>query len=72
MQQFQAILAQGGSEGQALAAALDRILAGERDETALREGLGPMMAMIIETILTGLADPSTLSDLLPSEPPESE
>jgi hypothetical protein len=31
-----------------------------------------MMAMIIETILAGLADPSTLADLIPFEPPEPE
>ena len=67
VQQFQPRLAQAGPEWQALSRALDRILAGERDEDDLCEGLQFNAAMIIETILAGLADPATLSDLLPSE-----
>ena len=69
LKQFQLMLTQAGADGQALSRALDRILAGERDETALCEGLESNFAMIIETILQGLADPSTLADLLPSGPP---
>ena len=52
-----------------LVAALRRILAGERDADALCEALDLEDSMIIETILTGLSDPSTLSDLLPTEEP---
>ncbi len=72
VKQFQPMFAQAGPEGQATSRALDRILAGERDETALCEGLGFNSAMLIETILTGLADPQTLADLMPSEPPEPQ
>jgi tetratricopeptide (TPR) repeat protein len=67
VKQFQPMLAQAGTEGQALSRALDRILAGERDEASLCEGLGANSAMIVETILQGLADPSSLADLLPQE-----
>ena len=69
--QHQQAMSQAGLEGQALSRVLDRLLAGERDETALCEGLHPNLALIIETILQGLADPSTLADLLPTEPPGS-
>ena len=71
VKQFQPILAQTGADGLALSRALDRILAGERDETALCEGLLSNAAMIIETILHGLADPSTLTDLRPTAPETS-
>ncbi len=52
-------------------AALRRILEGERDADTLCADLDSEDSMIIETILAGLADPSTLSDLLPSEPSDS-
>jgi hypothetical protein len=68
VQQFQPILVQAGVGGQALSIALDRVLAGERDETALCEGLQFDAAMVIEYILQGLAGPSTLADLLPTGP----
>ena len=71
MKQYQVMFAEAGSEGEATSRVLDRILAGERDEAALCEGLGPMSAMLIEAILAGLDDPSTLSDLLAAEPDES-
>jgi tetratricopeptide (TPR) repeat protein len=61
----QAAMRQGGPEWTATADILDQILAGERDETALCEGLGLNIAMIVETILQGVADPATLADLLP-------
>ena len=54
-----------------LVAAIRRILNGERDEDTLCADLDDEDSMIIATILAGLADPSTLADLLPSEPPES-
>jgi hypothetical protein len=72
VKQFQPMLAQAGPKGESLSRALDRILAGERDEAALCEGLHSTAAMIIETILAGLRDPRTLADLLPAEPPKSE
>ena len=52
--------------------AIGRILAGEKDADALCANLDSEDSMVIEAILAGLADPSTLSDLLPHEPPESE
>jgi tetratricopeptide (TPR) repeat protein len=67
--QHQQAMSQGGPEWQALSRVLDRLLAGERDETALCEGLHYDPALLIETILQGLADPATLADLLPTEPP---
>ena len=70
VKQFQPMLAQAGPEGESLSRALDRILAGERDEAALCEGLQFNAAMIIETILAGLADPQTLADLLPASDAE--
>jgi tetratricopeptide (TPR) repeat protein len=54
-----------------LVAAIRRILAGERDADALCTPLDFEDSMIIETILAGLADPDSLSDLLPSETPTS-
>lgn len=54
-----------------LVAAVRRILDGERDADTLCLDLGPDDSMIVETILAGLADPSTLSDLLPSEQSDS-
>ncbi len=55
-----------------LVTAIRRILAGERDADALCAALDFEDSMIIETILTGLADPQTLADLMPSEPPEPQ
>nr|VFJ42528.1 MAG: Tetratricopeptide repeat-containing protein [Candidatus Kentron sp. DK] len=52
-----------------LVAAIRRILAGERDQETLCAPLDPEDSMIIETILRGIADPETLSPLLP--PPET-
>lgn len=46
--------------------AIRRILAGERDAEALCASLDFADLMIIETILAGLADPASLSDLLPA------
>jgi len=50
-----------------LVAAIRRILAGDRDADALCTDLDLEDSMIVETILRGLADPSTLADLLPEE-----
>ncbi len=50
-----------------LVAAIRRILAGERNEQALCAPLDLEDSMIIETILRAIADPTTLSALLPSE-----
>jgi tetratricopeptide (TPR) repeat protein len=72
VKQFQLVLAQNGPEGVALSRVLDRILAGERDEAALCEGLQYNAGMIIDAILAGLRDPQTLADLLPSEPSKAE
>jgi|GEM_PF-258765 tetratricopeptide (TPR) repeat protein len=47
--------------------ALDRVLSGDRDPDALCDGLDYDTAMIIEAILAGLSDPSSLSDLLPTD-----
>ena len=69
--QHQQAMSQGGPGWQAVSQVLGRILAGERDETALCEGLDLQKAMLIETMLQGLADPATLSDLLPTESPEA-
>jgi len=52
--------------------AIHRILNGERDEDALCEGLDSKDSIIIATILAGLADPSTLAPLLPSQDQEEE
>ena len=54
----------GGSD---LAAAIRSILEGERDAEVLCEGLNPADSMIVEAILQGLDDPSSLKDLLPDE-----
>ncbi len=50
-----------------LVAAIRRILAGERNEQSLCAPLDFEDSMIIETILRAIADPTTLSALLPSE-----
>ena len=46
-----------------LASALERVVAGERDEESLIADLGLGQSMILETILRGLADPSTLEEM---------
>lgn len=56
-----------GGENSQTAEAARRILAGERDEQRLCENAGATASMIIETILRAIADPTTLSALLPSE-----
>ncbi|HLY65418.1 MAG TPA: tetratricopeptide repeat protein [Chloroflexota bacterium] len=50
-----------------LAAAIRSILSGERDADSLCEELDLEASMIVEAILAGIDDPSTLQDLLPSE-----
>jgi tetratricopeptide (TPR) repeat protein len=71
--QFEAALPQLEQHGWTdLVAAIRRILAGERDADALCEKLDMEDSMIVEAILAGLADPSTLSDLLPTEQPKPE
>ena len=62
---YQAVMRQGHPDWAKLAAVLDRVLAGERDADALCESLYPDLAMIVEAILHGLADPATLDDLFP-------
>ena len=62
---YQEAMRQAGPDWAKLAAVLDRILAGERDEDALRESLGPDQSMVLEAILHGLANPATLDDLFP-------
>jgi len=56
-----------GGENAQTAEAIRRILAGERDEQRLCENAGLTASMIIETILRAIADPTTLSALLPPE-----
>ena len=63
----QAAMCEGGGGSAKVAGVLDRVLAGERDAEVLCEGLGPEGSMIIETILQGISDPSTLEDLLPEQ-----
>ena len=67
--QFLDMFRSSGEEGIRCAAALEQLLAGERDAEVLCAGLSSIgtPAMIIETILAGLSDPSTLSDLLPPD-----
>ena len=50
-----------------LVVSIRNILTGQRDADTLCTGLDLEDSMIIETILAGLADPSTLSDLLPPD-----
>jgi len=57
----------GGGESLACADAIENILAGERNEQRLCENAGLTASMIIETILRAIADPTTLSALLPPE-----
>jgi tetratricopeptide (TPR) repeat protein len=55
-----------------LVGAIQRILGGERDPEALGldSDLDPQDSLIVGIILAALADPSTLSDLLPEAPEE--
>jgi Tfp pilus assembly protein PilF len=53
-----------------LVSAVQRIVGGERDSEALIEDLDFEDSLIVETILAALADPSSLSDLLPEAPKE--
>jgi hypothetical protein len=49
-----------------LAGAIRRILAGERDADAFCESLDLQDSMIVEAILAGIEDPSSLQDLMPA------
>lgn len=49
-----------------LVGAIRRILAGERDADALCESLDLEDSMIVEAILAGIEDPSSLQDLMPA------
>jgi hypothetical protein len=57
----------GGGDWLACADAIERILAGERDEQRLCDNAGTISSMIIDTILRAIADPTTLSALMPAE-----
>lgn len=48
-----------------LVTVIERILDGERDADSLCENLNMQDSMIVETILYGLTDPSSVADLLP-------
>ena len=50
-----------------LVSAIRRILTGERDANILCESLDIEDSMIVETILEGIEDPSSLNDLLPEQ-----
>lgn len=65
--QKQAAMREAGERWSRVADTLDRILAGERDAEALCERLDFECSMIVETILGGIEDPSSLQDLLPAE-----
>ena len=65
--QQQAAMRQPGSDFALLAAALDRVLAGERDAGALCADLHHDIAMIIEYILEALANPAALQQWMPPE-----
>ena len=55
-----------------LVAAIRSILAGERNADVLCESLDFEDSMIVEAILQGLDDPSSLQDLLPDEEQDEE
>ncbi len=55
-----------------MVAAIHRVVAGERDEEAIQQGQFGNGPIILDAILTGLRDPQTLADLLPSESPAAE
>jgi tetratricopeptide (TPR) repeat protein len=52
-----------------LVAAVRQILAGERNEDDLGQGLDSEDSIILHFILRGIADPPTLNELIPDEPP---
>ena len=54
-----------------MVAAIHRSLDGERGGENLQEGQFGEAPMILDAILYGLVDPSTLSDMQPSEAPGS-
>ena len=66
---YREAMGKAGGEWAACADAIEQILAGERDQETLCAPLRFDSSMIIETILRGIADPETLSPLLP--PPET-
>ena len=57
-------LTKAGGESAKLATAIERILAGERDADALCAPIEENAAMVVETILQAIADPSVLEALL--------
>ena len=63
--QHQAAMRSTGESWANAADVLDRVLAGEQDPEVLCADLDFEASMIVEAILQGLADPSTLHDLLP-------
>ena len=65
--QEQAKMRQAGPDWIPLADALDRVLAGERKTEMLCEGLDFETALIIETILQGIADPDSVAWLREGE-----
>jgi tetratricopeptide (TPR) repeat protein len=64
---YQAAMRKAGGEWSHTADSLDRILAGERDADTLCESLDLEGSIIVEAILEGIEDPSSLQDLLPTE-----
>jgi tetratricopeptide (TPR) repeat protein len=66
VKQYQEAMRKADENWHRAADALDRILAGERDEDLLCEPLHYEGAMIIHAILQGIADPETLKPLLGS------
>jgi tetratricopeptide (TPR) repeat protein len=67
-EEFRIALSQGEQRGWTnLVAAVRKILAGERNEQVLVAPLDFEDSMIIETILRAIADPTTLSALMPTE-----
>jgi tetratricopeptide (TPR) repeat protein len=69
--EWQAAMRQGGPDWTALADALDRLLAGERDAATLCEGMDYDGGLILETILRGIAEPDSVA-WLKAEPKEPD
>ena len=65
--QYQEQMRQAGPDWIPLADALDRLLAGERKADTLCEGLHFQAALIMETILQGIADPDNVAWLREDE-----
>ena len=65
--QYQKALRQAGPDEKSLADALDRLLVGECKAETLCEGLAYDAALIIETILQGIADPDSVAWLREDE-----